>query len=440
MKKFCYLAGWLLLAVSCNQDFDENTILPAGADQTREQAISAYAVPVDKALESLFVALEQIDGADETRSGVMRYPVSVVGVKAAELGEFTRAELSDADDLLYVVSFGEGAGSAVLGADRRVSPILAILDETVLTAEDFRYDVTRSDDVAVDAEENIQTYLTDLIAEAAVRQAGTASLSVGPVEMLQGVWEERISQQSIQAPRLKTKWHQNSPFNDAAPMDGTSRSLAGCGPIAYAQFLYNMRWPNPNVIGGKTFDWDLLSELEYGKTPSAAARAEVASYVYTIGVCAGAEFSATGTTTYLSSLVSILSSCGISSSKVAFNVDTAKSIVCNKGPLCMRGSSSSGIGHAWVVDGWNSYLTQTWLMLYNKYGRFVRESLESETWTKLLHCNFGWNGTCDGYYSYEVVKFDMSTSLDERYVDEEIGDVRGSNNSCYDRSFYMVSY
>ena len=39
--------------------------------------------------------------------------------------------------MLYIVSFGENNGSAVLGADIRIKPILAILDKTVLTLDDF---------------------------------------------------------------------------------------------------------------------------------------------------------------------------------------------------------------------------------------------------------------------------------------------------------------
>lgn len=49
--------------------------------------------------------------------------------------------------------------------------------------------------------------------------------------------------------------------------------------------------------------------------------------------------------------------------------------------------------HAWVIDGW---LVRT----RNMYANFIDGSqrfVGTQTQT-LVHCNFGWNGTADGYY------------------------------------------
>ncbi len=155
--------------LSCTRDADENFVLSSQVPEP----VSPYAVPESEALQSLAVALQQIDGSDETRAGGVRKPLSIRTVKASDVFETTRsADIPDLENLFYVVSFGEGNGSAVLGADRRISSVFAILDETVLTSEDlFRTDATRAAGPRRqdDPERDIRIYLTNLIKEAGVR-------------------------------------------------------------------------------------------------------------------------------------------------------------------------------------------------------------------------------------------------------------------------------
>ena len=168
MKRlFLLFSAWMFF-LSCTRDADENFVL---SPQVPEP-VSPYAVPESEALQSLAVALQQIDGSDETRAGGVRKPLSIRTVKASDVFETTRsADIPDLENLFYVVSFGEGNGSAVLGADRRISSVFAILDETVLTSEDlFRTDATRAAGLEEDdPERDIRIYLTNLIKEAGVR-------------------------------------------------------------------------------------------------------------------------------------------------------------------------------------------------------------------------------------------------------------------------------
>ncbi len=55
----------------------------------------------------------------------------------------TRSEATaDVEDLLYIVNFENEAGYAILGADDRLEPVYAVVDEGSLTTEEFRYAVT----------------------------------------------------------------------------------------------------------------------------------------------------------------------------------------------------------------------------------------------------------------------------------------------------------
>ena len=51
----------------------------------------------------------------------------------------TRSEATaDVEDLLYIVNFENEAGYAILGADDRLEPVYAVVDEGSLTTEEFR--------------------------------------------------------------------------------------------------------------------------------------------------------------------------------------------------------------------------------------------------------------------------------------------------------------
>ena len=61
----------------------------------------------------------------------------------------TRSEATaDVEDLLYIVNFENEAGYAILGADDRLEPVYAVVDEGSLTTEEFRYAVTITDEQA----------------------------------------------------------------------------------------------------------------------------------------------------------------------------------------------------------------------------------------------------------------------------------------------------
>ena len=78
MKRLFLLFGAWILLFSCTRDADENFVLSSQVPEP----VSPYAVPESEALQSLAVALQQIDGSDETRAGGVRKPLSIRTVKA----------------------------------------------------------------------------------------------------------------------------------------------------------------------------------------------------------------------------------------------------------------------------------------------------------------------------------------------------------------------
>ncbi len=469
MKKFYYLMLISLLGWSCQKDQEQLTPV----DPVPEAEIS-YVVPVEEALRSLEMALDRIDG-EATRVGGRRTVKSIERVKATRaMRAETRAtgDQPAVEDLFYLVSFGEGQGSAVLGADRRLESIYAILDETVLTPEDFDLPVTTRSELPaegdsiryVTTEEELVDFVTGMIVNAIIippdfPNPGFPEVPITPKLMMRT--EYRIVSSSTQAPRLKTKWGQGAPYNNLCPYvdnNQTIRGVAGCVPVAIAQFLYNMRWPASGILKGESFNWTLLEGMEYGETPTPEAINEVARLMAHIGDVIGATYNYdedTGersTSANLLSLRTMLNEMYINAIKSTLNsnnIPALRSLILNQGSVCMRGENANGVGHAWVVDGWDEYIEEEWFIKYTK--NFLgEETIVSEECVlvrhpKFMHCNYGWTGTCDGYYSFSTIGFNTAAPLPNDQIDPSVGDIVAPgtwDGTTYNfiRDFYFINY
>lgn len=487
MKKILLFFAALLLIVSCSK-FDETTVAPPLTDETPvEEAVSEYAVSVDDALAALDIALKSIDGAD-TRSSDARRVRSVKALKARDVLPATRTEqLPDVEDMFYIVSFDEGEGSAVLGADTRLEGIYAILDETELTPADFVATATRSDAGDgemryVATEEELRQFVTSCITSAAYRDLITPkeeewieyqdSVLVsdkvmetvaprgggdlpGIIKPITPVPNPPIREQtyvyenSHVDPMLRTKWTQSGGIYNGLCFENGVMCYAGCVPIAAAQLIYHNA-TGTITFDGKTFDCLLLNQFRYDYvgTQTYDAMMEVARYIREIGLYLDVDYgevgSGIGTSGYLSDIADLLLEVGYNSASYeSFDYDNTKYIIETlEKPFVMSGGKASGKGHAWVIDGWNSYVSRTYQLVYNPnlpdyppYDSY----LVSSTTIQQVHANMGWNGKCDGYYTYNL--FDVSQRLDPEDIATDYGDYAGTNgDSVYDRAFYYIEY
>ena len=150
-----FLIAMAMAVASCQSDFAEVCVVepPMESDVT-----SIYAISEEEALNKLEEFMTAIEG-DETRSS--RRIVEKVHKVSSDniLGQTRSSECDDIDNLLYIVEFEDGEGSAILGADRRLAPVYAVLDETTLTVEDFSNAVTGNNT------DDISTYTAGLIAD-----------------------------------------------------------------------------------------------------------------------------------------------------------------------------------------------------------------------------------------------------------------------------------
>ena len=442
MKKiYSFILLAIVVLVACT---DSNDIWTPDPDNDRHA--SAYAVSEETALAYLDSALEMLYG-DQADTRATSAKPRVASIRSLRLpNAATRSGVaSDAETPLYIVAFEDGAGSAILGADTRVEKIYAILDETVLTPEDFTTHIgTGSSD---DAQDIVNFVTQAIVADASYRIASDKGSSNGPADAVSGgigvggddggfirapTYRHVEINVFRQKPLTKTKWNQWEPYNNDCPMVNSTRCPAGCLAIAVAQLLSYHQTGNTVTVAGSSYSWNLLNEFNYEILyRSAEAKAEIARFIRAIGDRLNMEYGPKKSLAYTSSVPGILNESGLQNAKVvSYDMKTGRNMVCSeKKPFYISGDApdcDEG-GHAWIIDGWNEYTAQCWETTYGPNGKINPERLIEETYYCLLHCNYGWGGKCDGYYFDGL--FDTTKALDSSRIDSNVGDYSSYNKS-----------
>ena len=221
----------------------------------------------------------------------------------------TRSEITaDVEDLLYIVNFEDEAGYAILGADDRLEPVYAIMDEGNLTAEEFRYAVTATDEQA-EADGKF-VFPLQMVAQAALGEIENAGTGGGGVallsdgdrhtgdlgEVLRKEYTPFVVQEKV-SPLIPVKWDQEYPFNASVTKINNTCCKAGCTAIAVAQVLVSNYWKYGSVVGsikGTPINWTLIRRAienpnlliaTEGKPSTLTPEAkEVSMMIYALGV------------------------------------------------------------------------------------------------------------------------------------------------------------
>lgn len=411
-RLFCCLVVAMFLAACGKLDLPSAQI---------EEEVNPYAVTPNEAVQ----LLQTVIGGESTRA------ISVGEIKTLRKSDFLPTTRGEEDgDAIYIVDL-ENGGSAIMGADRRMEPIYAILDETKISPEQLMLTATRSDS----DEEDIEDFLLGALNNA-IQMDSRALIPTNP-EMpriprpVYWTVKEVIAQK---APLLRTKWHQGIPYNYSCP----DNAKAGCVAIATAQIIYYNRFPN--YIEDEVFNWNLISQFEfdYEPFPSESAQDAVASFIHKVAEEVHTEFE-NNSASDIFYAKNLLQTSGYSnvtlSSYALFPIRTK---VANNLPVLIQGKTAdSPWGHAWVIDGCNIYEIQRWVreyqteLLYDEY-------IESRVSHNLLHCNFGEAGKCDGYYSSGV--FDMTNMREEGEYEPDYGDIQYTGTYDYTLDLQIVTY
>ena len=179
-------------------------------------------------------------------------------VRYDKLAPATRSTVADVENLLYIVEFEDGKGSAILGADKRVDGVFAVLDEGVITAEDFE---NAANGVATD---ELNTYLAGLIADEATEQM-SARVLYPEEELRYNDWDYDTTSFVQRTPLMLTCWSIYDDFSRYCR--GKFNRQVDANPLAVAaaqMILYNAPPAYNIAIGDETFNVSTLMAIHHG--------------------------------------------------------------------------------------------------------------------------------------------------------------------------------
>lgn len=208
-------------------------------------------------------------------------------------------------------------------------------------------------------------------------------------------------------PLLKSKWNQNAPYNDMAPIKkgDKGRAPTGCVATAMAQMMYFHKWPKEgrgsntytnNYYGElsadfskSTYDWESMQDT-YLKNNFGVANwndkqaKAVAQLMYDAAISVNMQFTPRESGAYTYHAADALNQnfdyhIRLLVRDAMYNQDFVSGIkteLDSGNPVLMTGAGPAG-GHAWVLDG------------YDENG--------------FLHVNWGWGGFSDGYFELDFM-------------------------------------
>ncbi len=218
MKKILSLLLFVVWMASCSNNED---LFDSNSKKTESTLVETFKVSPEEAKEELVGFLDKMGNSSLTRSTTNKNIGEVQAIRNSFVNATTRSmsEEGDIDTLMYAINFADNQGFALVAADKRTSPVLAIIDEGTFNVDSLSEDKDEGFlafiDNAINMEkEDIQNY------SAQTRSMQTNGYVVN----------------TIYSPILHTKWTQQDVYGQYCP-----NGIAGCTIIATAQILSHFK-------------------------------------------------------------------------------------------------------------------------------------------------------------------------------------------------------
>lgn len=374
MRKFLFLAT-LLCFCACSKEFEPDYVQN---EEINNEFGTTHKISKSEALKIANLYFDQT----QTRS------VSPLTMEYIVNNTVTRAGSSNADTLAYILNRGADDGFVIVSSDNRVYPILAHSDEGT-----FEY--TKGDIIDVQFISRLDAYLEE--------NKNSSAKTVTAEDLLGCVYTY---------PVLSASWNQRSPWDKYV-----IREHPGCpaGCVAVAAGMVMTHCKVSHVYHGITFEFARIAQglkphsdpdivvtrIINGETqpdkpekvepyPFEVALDYAAQLLYWIGKDVNMNYTPTSSWATGISLYYLLKNQGYqlkSNDYLAYNVREAVRHLSTNNLILMTGYDTAGRGgHAWVGDGCS----------------YCVDKLTNDTINAQIHCDWGWGGKSNGYYSGEV--------------------------------------
>lgn len=447
MKKLLIFASVIML-VACSTEYEQPN------EEVRSVTKNSFKVSEEEAIERLEKMLNVYDPATRGKKRTIKEIIPRIKPQ-------TRAYAAEIPDTMYYyVNFDDNEGYAIVAADERAIPILALIDtgnyvlpqayidrtNAIVDSLDLIYPPEDDDfwcfgyNGSFSTEEMIEDlcdgYISDLSPYSKVISYQDTVRQVGPL--------------------LKTKWDQGFPYNARcqnfhyfigyidpyAPTDlsgyyisnnsnfdicvaSSYTSAAGCVALALAQICAYHQHPSYSPYDNHQYDWGSITNTQtlaegqssryfsnvyylspdwYSSTKNKVS--EISHLIKTVGIASKTiygEKSASRIKWAKSALNDILDY--TAEEEDGFNRDNICNELNNHRPVYQRGRTRNLMhGHAWVIDGYRQFNVIDYKVFYkdNTYIEELGRQIVEEYDTYYYHCNFGWEGRANGYYLGEL--------------------------------------
>lgn len=233
-------------------------------------------------------------------------------------------------------------------------------------------------------------------------------------------------------------WHQHSPFNDLYPrrrkfiVFGHRRKVpAGCFPLAIAKIMTLYSRPSTFSFNGYSVNWASLKSAN-GYTTTEGKKS-AATLLYGISEWCHSRYFYQGTFTFPHRAISFMKDMGFKNvDKYDYKFSRVKDMIDKGNPVIIYAMPKLKVtdSHAWNIDG---YKTKTRTITTKTYKGNTLTKIETKTETReMVHCDFGWEGKCNGYYVSGIFKLNSSEN------DYDPGS--GTKNTRYNNFIKIITY
>lgn len=287
----------------------------------------------------------------------------------------------------YVFNVGENEGFVIVASDDRARSILGYADSGYFDVEQIP--------TALHEMLAIYARQINMIGQVDDKSDSEARVRKAPLR-ISGTLEDVD-------PMLTTTWNQGDPYNAYCPTLNDQTALTGCVATAMAQIAYYHKYPttqvpsltaytsetnkiNVSAWGATTFDWDNMLD-SYDGSETNAQKAAVATLMRYCGQAAQMDYGFTSGAYNGDALYAFTKKLGYNAnaefrSASAYSADGWENLIYKEisegRPVyysALNGDVGCDVsGHAFVIDG------------YRADGNY-------------FHVNWGWGGTCDGYFN-----------------------------------------
>ena len=429
MKKILLtLAVMAMVAVSCQREVE---YINVPKENAKELVTSSATRSYEEALQIAEDALVLLEYED-TRSSKKRVIKRDEGQTV--MRPITRGNETIEEPILYIFNNENNEGFTIVAADRSQQPLIAVTEQG---------SYTYGEPTGV---EPFDEYINNTIEVMSLTPTLPPIIDIPNPKP--SVYTEYIDIHEEVEPLLSTKWGQGGIYGQFS-----SNGLAGCTITAIGQIMAYHQHPHYITIthdGSNQnihLDWVEILKHKSGVTENDSTclnstHTIIGKFLREIAYRCGASCDDKGTGLYLYETQPLLSLWGYNRgiySNASPIFSTIKSNLNNDRPFCITGydyNNDEEAGHTWVVDGYRytsvGYVEYSLNLDYNindplSGPEYIVTSSNIQT-TSLLHYNWGWNGSCDGWFYLHCYDADEAEEFDKS----------SGNSSRYDFSSYLA--